>query len=83
MVAIGAVAHLVRADSTIRNLSHAFGHTPILARVLGAPLHHSVDARDLTVGLATHSLGRGLDLRRAWGAFLMENSHVRPSAGSL
>ena len=70
MVAIGAVAHLVRADSTIRNLSHAFGHTPILARVLGAPLHHSVDARDLTVGLATHSLGRGLDLRRALGRLL-------------
>lgn len=68
MVAIGAVAHLVRADSATRNLSHAFGHAPILARVLGAPLHHSVDARDLTVGLATHSLGRGLDLRRAPGA---------------
>ena len=70
MVAIGAVTHLVRADSTIRNLSHAFGHALILARVLGAPLHLRVDARNLTVGLATHSLGRGLDLRRALGRLL-------------
>ena len=70
MVAIGAVAHLVRADSAIRNLSHAIGHALILARSLGSPLHLSVDARDLTVGLAAHSLGRGLDFRRTLGRLL-------------
>ena len=70
VVAIGAVAHLVRADSTTRNLSHAVGHALILARSLCSPLHLSVDARDLTVGLAAHSLGRGLDFRRTLGRLL-------------
>ena len=70
VVAIGAVAHLVRADSTTRNLSHAIGHALILARSLGSPLHLRVDARDLTVGLAAHSLGRGLDFRRTLGRLL-------------
>ena len=70
MVAIGAVTHLVRADGAVRNLGHAFGHDLILTRVLGAPLHLRVDTRDLTIGLATHSLGRSLDLRRALGRLL-------------
>lgn len=70
VVTIGAVAHLIRADGAVRNLSHAIGHALILARSLGSPLHLSVDARDLTVGLAAHSLGRGLDLRRTLGRLL-------------
>ena len=70
VVVIGAVPHLVRAHGKAAELGRVFGHSLILARVLGAPLHGGVDARDPAVSLGADGLGHTLDHRRALGRLL-------------
>ena len=70
VVVIGAVAHFVRARGKAAELGHAFGHSLILARVLGAPLHGGVDSRDLAVSLGADGLGHTLNHRCALGRLL-------------
>ena len=70
MVVISVVAHFVRARGKTAEFGRAFGHSPILARVLGTPLHSGVDTRDLAVSPGTDGLGHTLDHRCSLGSLL-------------